>query len=282
MTYANIDGWTPAKNAKPKNISVVALDRWILSRLAQTVKGVNDSLDSYDAYSASGVIESFVDDLSLWYIRRSRDRVGPDAKEGKDKDSFYETCYWSLVTLSQLLAPFLPTVSEVMYKNLTKEESVHLSDWPEISHTVDKKLIEDMAYLREIVEKIHAERKVQQILVRQPLSTSEVVSDRITPSAELLTIAKDEVNVQQIKFKKGKELRVSLDTTITPELEEESRKRDLIRRIQEERKNMGMNLTQKINVFNPWLPKDKKLVQRIKDKTLASKLTLGDFKVTKA
>jgi isoleucyl-tRNA synthetase len=276
VTYANIDGWTPAKNVKPKNNSVVALDKWILSRLAQTVAGINTSLDSYDAYSASVAIEGFVDDLSLWYIRRSRDRVGPAAKEGKDKDSFYETCYWSLVSLSQLLAPFLPTVSEVMYKNLTKDESVHLSDWPEFAYPVKEALIKDMQKVRQVVEKAHAERKAKAIPVRQPLNSYKTESK--PPVDNLDNLLMEEINVKKIVWGAKNE---GFDTAITPELEEESKARELIRKIQEERKNLGMNLTQSIVAASPWLPKDKKLVQRIKDKTLALKLTLGEFKVTK-
>ena len=96
----------------------------------QTVLEVTESLEKYDSVSASGEIEKFVDDLSLWYIRRSRDRVGPAAESEKDRDAFFSTLYYVLCTLSKLMAPFMPFVSDAVFTNLTKAESVHLADWP--------------------------------------------------------------------------------------------------------------------------------------------------------
>ena len=274
VTYANIDGWKPGKEKKQSLENV--LDKWIISRLGQTQRDVTNYLEKYDAYSASDLLEKFIDDLSLWYVRRSRERVGPAADLKEDKNSFYQTIHFVLVTLSKLLAPFMPFLSEHIYRNLTKEESVHLADWSDYSDKVDEKLIAEMAQIRQIVEKAHAERKEKKIPVRQPLTLYKTTAQKTTNNLEIYV--REEINVKEVVWGANKD---ELDTEITPELEEEAKTRELIRKIQEERKNMGMNLTQKITVANPWLPQDKKLVQRLQDKTLASKLTLGDFKVVK-
>ena len=275
-TYANIDGWKPEKISKPS-----VLDKWILTRLGQTVSDVTANLEKYDAYSASGAIEAFVDDLSLWYIRRSRDRVGPAAESKTDKSYFYQTTYFVLLNLAKLLAPFLPVVSEVIYKNLNKEESVHLADWPVVDLTVDKALVAEMEIVRQVVEKAHGKRKELKIPVRQPLSKLTVKNLELKEKG-LTELIMDEVNVKKVEFTSGTgEWTIELDAKITPELEEEAKARELIRKIQDERKNMGLNLTQKISVDSDWIPTDKNLIQRIKSKTLASDLKSGEFKVEK-
>ncbi|MEK7112660.1 MAG: class I tRNA ligase family protein, partial [Patescibacteria group bacterium] len=274
VTYANLDDWQP-KEGKINDSELTLLDSWILSRLSETVKKVTDSLEKFDAFLASGEIESFVDDLSLWYVRRSRERVGPGAESEKDKNVFYETLYFILLNLSKLLAPFTPFIAEVIYKNLTKDISVHLSDWPDFTDKVDAKLITEMTQIRQVVEKAHAERKEKKIPVRQPLASYKTTAQK--PTLDVEAYIKDEINVKDIVWGAKKD---ELDINLTPELEEEAKARELIRNIQEERRNMGMNLTQKINVFNPWFPSDKKLTQRIKAKTLAENLSQGDFKVT--
>lgn len=279
VTYANIDRWKPEPN---KNSKLSALDRWIVSRLNQTIEEVTNSLEKYDAYLASGEIESFVDDLSLWYIRRSRDRVGPAADSEGDKRAFYETMYFVLVNLSKLLSPFTPFMADMIYTNLTKEDSVHLSDWPEAKGGVEEKVLADMANIRLVVEKVHSIRKEKKIPVRQPLARLETSAPFPAPAKEFYVYLMDELNVKKWVIGEGKELTNKLNTKITPELEEEAKARELIRNIQEERRRLGMNLTQKISVSSPWLPTSKKLVQRVKSKTLAASLTMGEFKVTPA
>ncbi|KKU17106.1 MAG: Isoleucyl-tRNA synthetase [Candidatus Woesebacteria bacterium GW2011_GWC2_45_9] len=274
VTYANIDGWQPEERFKINEGELTPLDRWILSRLNQAIKQVTDSLEKFDAYLASTEIESFVDDLSLWYVRRSRERVGPGAESEKDKNVFYETLYFVLVNLSKLLAPFTPFMAEVIYKNITKDVSVHLSDWPDLPDRLDEKLLTEMAQIRQIVEKAHAERKEKKIPVRQPLTLYKTTADKTTNDLEIYV--KDEINVKDVVWGAKRD---ELDTKITPELEEEAKARELIRKIQEERRNLGMNLTQKISVSSPWVPTDTKLVQRVKSKTLTASLTTGEFKV---
>jgi isoleucyl-tRNA synthetase len=279
VTYANLDEWKPGEKSIINDSYLTTLDKWIISRLNQMVKRVTDSLEAYDVYSGSAEIESFVDDLSLWYIRRSRDRVGPAAEGEKDKEVFYSVTYFLLMNLSRVLAPFTPFMAEEIYRNLTKEESVHLSDWPEVISEVKEELIDEMKKAREIVEKVHAERKMAKIPVRQPLAKFESNAPFEIKDVGIISLVNGEVNVKEWIQKKGTEVKVKLDTKITPELEEEAKARELIRKIQEERRNLGMNLTQKVSVSAPWVPTDTKLVQRVKNKTLTESLKTGEFKV---
>ena len=278
VTYANLDNWKPPRNTNYKIPKDNILDKWILSRLNQTIERVTRSLKKYEAHRASESIEKFVDDLSLWFVRRSRDRVGPASENNEDKNAFYTTMYYVLSTIAKLLAPFCPFLAELIFKNLTREESVHLCDWPHKKEKTDREIIKRMALVREIAEKIHAARKEVGIPVRQPLLSVEVPLVKNRLNEEFIGLLKDETNIKNIKFvpREG----VKLETKSTPELEEEAKTRELIRKIQEKRKSMGMGLTQKISVFNPWLPSDKKLTQKIKNKTLATKLGIGKFKIS--
>ncbi len=284
ITYSNLEGWKPGKDFKLKQTGLGILDKWILTRMSQTIKNVTLSMEKYDPYVASGEIEKFVDDLSLWYIRRSRDRVGPAAQDKKDKEAFYAVTYHVLVTLSKFMAPFTPFMTDLIYKNLTKKESVHLEDWPKVIKDLKKDdltLLEEMKAIREIVEKVHSLRKDSQIPVRQPLSNASVVYPIAKIRTEIMKIAGEELNLKSLTVKNGSVLSAKLDTKITKELEEEAKVRELIRKIQEERKLMNLNLTQKVNVVSEWLPSDKKLVQWLLMKAQVKELKEGKFKVAK-
>lgn len=277
VTYASLDSWIPNSKLKCQNV----LDRWILARLNQMVKIVTDSLEKYDAFVASAEIDNFVDDLSLWYIRRSRDRVGPAGESKEDKNAFYQTLYFVLCTISKLLAPFTPFLAEAIYKNLTKEESVHLSEWPKATVLSEENVVilSQMQRIRELVEKVHAQRKAKKVAVKQPLQSVEVYSpEPIKFSSDLLRLAEDELNVKKFIFAKG-ESKVVLDTRVTPEIEEETRTRKLVRQIQNERKEMGLTLTQKVAVTSPWLPQDNKLKDWLMKKAQVRQLSLGEFNV---
>jgi isoleucyl-tRNA synthetase len=284
VTYANIDGWKPEKTKLKLPKSSNILDRWILARISQTIASSTQALEQFDAYTASSEIESFVDDFSLWYVRRSRDRVGPASESEKDKNYFYQTCFYLLVTLTKILAPFTPFLAEVVHKNLTKEESVHLSDWPRVNTNLtvsNADLLEEMQKAREVVEKAHSIRKDKAIPVRQPLS--QLIITNFQFSKEISKLISDEVNVKSVVSKSGKGvISVKLDTKITKELQEEAKVRELIRRIQDERKKMGLNLTQKANVLIDEMPEDKKLVTWMVKKAQIASLKVGKFKVSKA
>lgn len=283
ITYANLDNWKPGRNRKPGRVSNI-LDKWILVRFGQTVNAVTDSLEKYDAALASSEIEKFTDDLSLWYIRRSRDRVGPAKENDKDASAFYSTTYYILTNLSKLLAPFMPYFSEALYTNLTHEESVHLSDWPKefgLPEESDIEVISEMQKAREIVEKVHAKRKESGIPVRQPLGKFTVKNYKLK-LPDIKKVMLDELNFKDVDFKDDEgEIDVILDTKITPELEEEASARDLVRKIQEERKKLNLNLTQKVNVQIEKIPTSNKLIQWMLKKAQIAELREGKFEVKK-
>jgi len=223
----------------------------------------------------------FVEDFSNWYIRRSRSRTGQTSLSEVDKDSFYSTCHFVLVTLSTLLAPFMPFISDVIYKNLTNNQSVHLVDWPESKIDKDNILLSEMQKVREIVEFSHSVRKENGVPVRQPLTS--LSTSYLKPQNNLEYLIKDEVNVKSVIWGgiKSKTLKVTLDTKITPLLEEEANVRQLIRLVQEERKKMGIGLAEKVTVSNKWFPKSQELIKMIKNITLATDLHEGPFEVKK-
>jgi len=286
VTYANLDEWHPV--AGQPIILRNLLDVWVVSRLQETIVGVTNSLEDYDARLASEFIEDFVQDMSLWYIRRSRSRVGLSAPDETDKKDFYIVCHVVLVNLTKILAPFTPFLADIIFTNLVKlgTISVHLIDWPDKVFLKNlkgllgekkevKKLMQYMQLVRSVVEKGHSARKEAGLPVRQPLNSITIYFDERC-DARMLKLIEDELNVKEVIWKKGKELKVKLDTKITPELEEEAKTRELIRKIQGERKNMGIGLTQKIVVENNWLPKSNKLTQYIIDKTLSRELRQGN------
>lgn len=283
ITYANLDNWKPnTKELNISNDSLSVLDKWILNRLSVTLNEVTESLEKYNTVLSIETLKDFIQDFSLWYIRRSRQRVGPTADNKSDKNSFYNTCYFVLTNFLKILAPIAPFISEEMYKNLTKEESVHLAFWPKTENKeIDVDLINNMNLVREIVEKIHSERKKQNIPVRQPLNNVDVTVLKTDIPESLLNLLKEEVNIKNISFEKGKEIKVLLDTKLTSDLIEESKARDLIRKIQSERKSQNLTLNDEIIVFSPWLPKNSEVLETIKKKTFSSGLNKGSFKVSK-
>ena len=277
--YANADGWNPDKKAKIKGQKLTVLDRWVLSKLNSLVKVVTGSLESYDPATAAGAIERFVvDDLSQWYLRRSRARVGPTAPDAADRDVFYHVMGEILAPISQLLAPFTPFVSEEIYRNLTGNTSVHLADWPAIGR-IDSKLEQEMARLREIVVLGHSFRKGAGIPLRQPLAKLSVSGFEGDWTKELILVLAEELNVKEIEFCPGKKLKLEFDTALTPELKAEYAARELIRAIQEQRKEKNLALTDRIKVLYPASSENKLAValfsQKIRQETLAVALEPG-------
>jgi len=150
VTYARLDGFDPAQQAVAVSERNV-LDRWLLSKLSGLVAAVSSGLDGYDANEPARKIQRFADDLSNWYIRRSRRRFWKSQSDS-DKLAAYQTLYEALRTVCQLMAPFAPFTSDAMYRNLSKDESVHLSDFPEASPYEDAQVEADMARARQAVE----------------------------------------------------------------------------------------------------------------------------------
>ena len=284
VTYANLDSWNPDQVIKSSSHQVVSpsvLDEWILELLDQLVEDVTKSLDGYDTVGAIDAIKSFVTDFSTWYIRRSRDRVGPTAEDKEDKEAFYQTTHLVLMTVCKLMAPITPFLSEAIYRNITDKESVHLADWPHFAEASRGRpqLIEDMILVRKIVEMTLAQRKVAQIKVRQPLSKIIVKSGSNKLNDSLIQLIKDEVNVKEIEMMvvEGQQLSVDLDTKITPELEAEGDARGIVRKIQEERKKLETSLDEKVDVSLETWPVEHE--EYIKKNALVNELSKGEFGV---
>ncbi|HEX2253123.1 MAG TPA: isoleucine--tRNA ligase [Thermoanaerobaculia bacterium] len=233
--YANLDGWEPAA-ARPgaggqaadgaaELAGRPALDRWVLLRLDRLVRDTTAHLDGYRTTEAARGIEAFLDDLTNWYIRRSRDRFwrgsedggpgGDDPRSAADKASAYAALYEVLTTLARLIAPFTPFVAEVLHRHLVASvrpdapDSVHLEDWPEPPAVAGGPAREEpelevaMAAIQRIVRLGHAARNTHGIKTRQPLAAvtlvaaDEALPARIAPYEELL---RDELNVREVHW----------------------------------------------------------------------------------
>jgi isoleucyl-tRNA synthetase len=193
VTYATLDEWSPGTAAAPTHV----LDRWIRSRLHRTVRGVTDALESFDAFTGAQALAALVDDLSNWYVRRSRPRFwkSSDAKA-------HATLHEVLTVLAQLLAPFCPFVSDEMYRNLAAStDSVHLSDWPTADEgAIDDDLESEMALARTLVSLGRAARADAKIGVRQPLPRAiGLLTAGETMRDEVVREIRDELNVKQFE-----------------------------------------------------------------------------------
>ncbi len=236
-TYATIDNWSPTpKSSEGRGLSTNILDKWILSELQLLIQNMTEELDSYRPASAARLIAPFVDDLSNWYIRRSRKRFWKNENDS-DKYAAYETLYTVLVDLSRLMAPFTPFISEEIYRNLTGEESVHLAEWPKVDTEIDTDLIEQMILTREIITRGLQFRTDAKIKVRQPLEY--MVGPKIEEVFQ--DIVKEELNVKD--YREGP---IALGTEITAKLRLEGEAREIIRAIQEGRKKALFNVEDRI------------------------------------
>lgn len=247
----------PSKNFQPKEV----LDRWIISRLNDTVLAMTESLEKYDLTEGGRPIVSFVDDLSNWYVRRSRRHFQKPESKG-EKNEAAQTLYLTLLTLAKLVAPFMPFMAEEIYLGLKKTrmaESVHLCDWPELDRKlISKNLEEKMVELRQVVAQTLAQRAAAGIKVRQPLGVLKIRNQALSKDKELLELIKDEVNVKSVIFdEKVKSGEVKLDTKITKELKAEGLAREIVRSLQDMRKEAG--LERKDNIFVAWSSSEKLL-----------------------
>ncbi|MDO8579388.1 MAG: class I tRNA ligase family protein [bacterium] len=258
-----------AKASQSKNI----LDRWILSRLAELTKLATEKLDAYKLLEPTRAIREFVDDLSTWYLRRSRDRFKSDDIE--DKNSALRTMRHVLLSISKLLAPFTPFYAEDLFgKTRSKAdlESVHLSDWPKAG-LVDTELLKNMQETRRLVTIGLEQRSRVNIKVRQPLSSAKIKSQKVKLDAEFLELIKDELNVKQVSYAPINN-DIEIDANITEELRREGVARDLIRSIQELRKTEGLTVGDRVALLLDSDEKAKELVhaylQDIKKVTLVT------------
>jgi isoleucyl-tRNA synthetase len=208
VTYAGADGFDPDAAQVPLAAERPVMDRWILSQLHHTVDEARRRLEAYDATGAGRRIESFVDDLSNWYVRRSRRRFWNQGGEvGDDARAAFHTLHECLVTVATLLAPFTPFVAEELWRNLAaggggRPDSVHLADYPVADHSVvDHALDDAMADARRIVELGRRVRVETRTRTRQPLRAAVAHLPGAHDAIEqLLPIVADELNVREVRF----------------------------------------------------------------------------------
>ncbi|MEI6346282.1 MAG: class I tRNA ligase family protein, partial [bacterium] len=256
-------------SVKASNTSSHVLDRWILARLAELLAEVTKGFEAYELDKVCRPFNGFVDDLSTWYLRRSRDRFkntdGAAAPEAvADKQAALATTRFVLRELSKALAPIMPFYAEALYLSLKTSgntedaalRSVHLEDWSRVgkvcaqSAKAQKQIIADMAAVRATVSLGLEARMQAKINVRQPLAKLSVKQvPKGADAAALLELVKDEVNVKSVAENAALETPVLLDTVLTPELKEEGIIRDMIRAVQELRKQSGLNPSDRVDLF---------------------------------
>ena len=275
VSYALVDDWHAEHAGGLSNDHIPVLDKWILSLLNNLIKSVTVDLEGYDTVSAVNHVQEFVDSLSTWYIRRSRDRVGASVEEKNDKNSFYSTTYVVLTTLTKVMAPLTPFISEAIFKNLTGRLSVHLEQWPEaVESIIDIKLEEEMIHAQNLASVLNAFRKQAGVKVKIPFKKLSYKGP-VELSAQILEIVRGEVNAEELLYEgMSEEFEATGDTSQANQNVEAGMARDIVRKIQQERKKLGTTLSQKVNVtLSSW---PEQYEDEIKRKALVSELIKGE------
>ncbi len=272
ITYANLFDFSP--NLETQNSDNV-LDQWIENQTNNFISNLEKNLTEYNLPNATRLIEPFINDLSRWYIRQSRDRFATGDQQA------LQTLWQVLVKFSLAVAPIIPFITETLWQNLvvnidsTKSESIHLENYPNVDQ-FNEKLANDMILVQQICEQGNMIRKTQNISTRQPLSKLTIsTNQKLDLSEKLIEIIKNEINVKTIEIVKSSDnLSVLLDTNITPELKAEGESRDLIRSIQSLRKEANLDLKDKIIIFAPNWPSQ--FEKEILSKTLGQSIKQSD------
>ncbi len=235
------------------------LDEWIMAKFFELTELMTNHMEKYQLLEPVRAVRSFADDLSTWYLRRSRDRIKNGDTDAK------KTLYFVLRNLAKLLAPFAPFYAESLYQNLRTGddvESVHLESWPE-AKKVDEKLIEEMEKVRKVVSLALEQRQKSNIKVRQPLQMLSV-KETNKFGKEFEFIVAEEINVKKVEFVSMDE-EVKLDTNITEELREEGIAREIIRAVQDMRKKKDLSPSQKIDLVIDTDDNGKRIAEKFKD-----------------
>jgi isoleucyl-tRNA synthetase len=215
--YGNADGMVGTLDAS----SMSLLDRYILAKLRLLTETVTEAMDNYDISLATGAIDAFLDALTNWYIRRSRDRFwsksGVSSEVDTDKQEAYNTLHSVLVVLSQISAPLLPMLDEYVYQRLTGERSVHLSDWPDASWLPkDEVLVAEMDLVREVCSLGHSIRKAKNLRARQPLRKIVVSGRDANVLERYKEIIADELNVKEVALERDFDRYAELKLNVVP------------------------------------------------------------------
>lgn len=267
---------------EPSNAHV--LDTWITARLAETLKTETEAIERYDLSDAARSLQSFVTDLSTWYVRRSRDRV---KEAGEDRAEALATLRSTLTTFSKMTAPFMPFLAEMMYRDVADSDesnSVHLQEWPTTRHLLltTPSIIESMGEARAIVSRIMEVRDNAGRAVKQALGSVTITTPSGAIDEQLLAVILDEVNVKIATVIKGTELAVDVDTALTPALIREGMAREVTRRVNGLRKDSGLTITDRIALTIDSSSGEVKTMfaehgEAIKSDTLASSIELGSI-----
>ena len=251
--YAEVDGFD-SEQAMAVSEFVNPLDIWLVSRVHQVRNQITEGMEAYNIPAALSSVLEFIDDMSNWFVRRSRRRFWK-SEDDQDKLEAYSTLYYVLIYLAKILAPFTPFLAEELYQKMTGAgvvnseipESVHLLDWPEAG-LIDEVVLTQMAKTREVITAGLAERMKKteteaQIKVRQPLAKLVYAGEKLDDFYEQIIM--EEVNVKAVEHGEA----LVLDKTLTPELLEEGKIRELIRFVQAARKKAGLNVDDRIRLM---------------------------------
>jgi isoleucyl-tRNA synthetase len=248
--YASVDGWEwDGRLDDPYQQLTHPLDQWIVSRIHELSAEVDKYMQTSDIPNALKGVLPFIDDASNWYVRRSRKRFWKSENDA-DKNAAYQTLHYVLIRLSLLLAPFTPFMADELYRSLTGHESIHLEDWPPAGQ-VNGIIIKEMAVSRELISQGLAQRAEAGLKVRQPLAAVHI-SVGIDLKPQLLEIIHEELNVKSVEVDVAGDPdappKVKMDLRLTNELRREGMARELIRHIQNVRKQAGLQVDNRINL----------------------------------
>lgn len=291
---------------KPRSAHV--LDRWLFARFQQLLDTVTKSMDGYELVKATRPIRDFVEDLSTWWLRRSRDRF--KSENEFDKMDALRTLREILEELAKLMAPFTPFIAEKMYLDVGgSKASVHLEKWSKVQdRLIDEKLLSDMRWVRQVASKGQESRVEVKIPVRQALASITIFvknaeeAARLSKQADLLVLVREELNVEDVvlavRADQGDDLQVELDTVITPELRRKGLRREFVRQVMAYRKQLGLTpsdvvkfaysttsdeLTSLIEELGPAMAKDVRAEGFVAQSDLAEpgavRASVGDFEV---